>query len=402
MSTRATTRRRFLYMVGIVSGGGVLSACTQASAPQPTAAPPTAAPSKPTTPPAAAPTTVTPPAVVPTTALPPVAKVGQAVPSTHPTIAALYDAAKKEGKVSWWDQHEQGIAQQFIDAFHKQFPEVGVDYFEGTQDVVQARAVQEARAGHVSFDFQDTGQNWGAFADAKLVDDKTDFTDILTLAGIDKQFIVNGTYSPEFNVYGCSYNTEMVKLEDLPTTWEGFTDPKWKGQLAVETRLRPFVYGTPFLGGEDAVKALLQRLAANDIRPTDGDTKSQTLLVGGEFPILVGAYLQRLINMQGKPWGFVPLDTVFSNEPGPGYMVPYGAPHPNAGKLFMFWFMSPDGQSLTDTLRFKGNPAPGSGTGPSKYLEDHHETVKFAPREYEDNYDKYMKEYQAALGLPVG
>jgi ABC-type Fe3+ transport system substrate-binding protein len=391
----------------------LLAACSQAAAPAPTTAPAAAAP-KPTTAPAAAPTAAatavpaaapaSPPTAAPavaTTAPPPVAKVGQAVPNTHPTIAALYDAAKKEGKVSWWDQHEQDIAQQFIDAFHKQFPGVDVEYFEGTQDVVEARAIQEARAGHVSFDFMDTGQNWGPFADAKVVDDKTDFGDILSLAGVDKQFFVNGTYSPEFNVYGCSYNTEMVKPEELPTSWDGFTDPKWKGQLAVETRLRPFVYGTPFLGGEDGVVGLLQKLQANDIRPTDGDTKSQTLLVGGEFPILIGAYLQRLINMQNKPWGFAPLDTVFSNEPGPGYIVPNGAPHPNAGKLYMFWFMSPDGQALTDRLRFKGNPAPGSGTGPSKYLEQHHQTVKFAPREYEDNYDTYMKKYQAALGLPV-
>jgi iron(III) transport system substrate-binding protein len=407
--TALTSRRRFLYLVGIFSGGGLLAACSQASPPSPTAAPTTAPAAKPTAPaatqaPAAAPTAAptAAPAVVATAVPPPATRVGQAVPKDHPTIAALYDAAKKEGKLSWWDQHEQDIAQQFIDAFHTQFPDVGVDYFEGTQDVVQTRAVQEARAGHVSFDFMDTGQNWASFADAGIVDDKTDFTDILTLAGIDKQFIVNGTYSPEFNVYGCSYNTEMVKVEELPTTWDGFLDSKWKSQLAVETRLRPFVYGTPFFGGEDAVVAYLQKLQANDIRPTDGDTKSQTLLVGGEFPILIGAYLQRLINMQGKPWGFVPLDTVFSNEPGPGYMVPKGAPHPNAGKLYMWWFMSPDGIALTDKLRFKGNPAPGTGTGPSKYLEEHHQIVKFAPREYEDNYDTYMKKYQGALGLPVG
>jgi iron(III) transport system substrate-binding protein len=404
-----TTRRRFLYLVGGFSGGGLLAACSQASPPQPTGVPATAPPAKPTAPavtsaPAAAPTAApaVAPAAAPTTAPPPVGKPGQAVPKDHPTIAALYDAAKKDGKVSWWDQHEQDIAQQFIDAFQQQFPGVGVDYFEGTQDVVQTRAVQEARAGHVSFDFMDTGQNWASFADAGIVDDKTDFTDLLTLAGIDKQFIVNGTYSPEFNVYGCSYNTEMVKAEELPTTWDGFLDPRWKGQLAVETRLRPFVYGTPFLGGEDGVVAFLQKLQANDIRPTDGDTKSQTLLVGGEFPVLIGAYLQRLINMRGKPWGFVPLDTVFSNQPGPGYIVPNGAPHPSAGKLFMWWFMSPEGIALTDKLRFKGNPAPGSGTGPSKYLEEHHQTVKFAPREYEDNYATYMKKYQAALGLPVG
>src|SRR5690242_6637231 len=263
---RLLTRRWFLASAAVASGASLLAACSQASPATPTAAPTTPPAPKPTAPaaaaaptsaptvaPAAAPTTA--PAVAPTTVPPPVAKVGQAVPKDHPTIAALYGGAKQEGKLSWWDQHEQDIAQQFIDAFQKQFPGVTVEYFEGTQDVVEARAVQEARAGHVSFDFMDTGQNWAAFADAGIVDDKTDFTDLLTLAGIDKQFIVNGTYSPEFNVYGCSYNTDMVKAEDLPSTWDGFLDPKWKGQLAVETRLRPFVYGTPFLGGEDGVVA---------------------------------------------------------------------------------------------------------------------------------------------------
>ena len=60
---------------------------------------------------------------------------------------------------------------------------------------------------------------------------------------------------------------------------------------------------------------MLHRLKANTPRPTDGDTKSQGLLVAGEFPVLVGAYLQRLIMMNGKPWGFVPFKEVWSNVP---------------------------------------------------------------------------------------
>jgi len=330
-----------------------------------------------------------------------VAKVGQAVPKDSPMIATLYEAAKKEGTVSWWDQHEQSVAGQFTDAFQKQFPGVTVEFFEGTQDVLKARSIQEARAGRVSFDFIDTGQNWPSYQDAGLVNDKTDFTDLLVSAGVDKTFVVNGTYSPEFTVYGAAYNTDLVKPADLPDSLAGFADSKWKGQLAVEARLRPYVYGTPFLGGEEKVVDMLKSLKENNPRPTDGDTKSQGLLVAGEFPVLVGAYLQRLIMMKDKPWGFVSFKEVWSNVPGPGYIVPLGAPHPNAGKLFLWWFMSPEGQALTDSLRFKGNPAPGTGTGPSKYLEEHKIGIKFAPREYEDNYDKYLRKYLEALGLPV-
>jgi iron(III) transport system substrate-binding protein len=407
-----TSRRRFLELLGLASGAGLLAACAQPTpAPSPTTPP--AAAAKPTSPPAApapttaptaapkpaAPAATTAPVAAPTP--PPLAKPGVAVPKDSPNIASLYDAAKKEGVVSWWDQHESSVAEKFSTAFKQAFPAVDVEFFEGTQDVLRARSIQEARAGKVTFDFIDTGQNWLPYKDATIVTDKTEFTDLLVSAGVDKQFIVDGTYSPEFNVYGSAYNTDLVKEADLPDTLDGFSDPKWKGQLAIEARLRPYVYGTPFLGGEDKVAEMLGRLKANNPRPTDGDTKSQGLLVAGEFPVLIGAYLQRYIMMKDKPWGFVPFKEVWSNVPRQGYIVPNGAPHPNAGNLFMWWFMSPEGQKLTDELRFKGNPAPGTGTGPAKFLEERKMTVKFAPIEFDLNYDKYLRKYLDALGLPV-
>ena len=336
-----------------------------------------------------------------TNAPPPAPAVGHAVPDDHPTIAALYDAAKKEGKLSWWDSHDQAQVQKFTEAFNKHFPNVQIEYFQATEDVTKTRAVQEARAGRVSFDLVNTGQNWLAYQDAGIVDAKTDFTDLLVLAGVDPQFIVDGTCAPEFNVYGSAYNTDMVKAQELPDTLDGFADPQWKDQIAVEARLRPYVYGTPFLGGEDRVVDMLTRLKANNPRPTDGDIKSNALLIAGEFPVLIGAYLQRIISMTDKPWGFVPFKEVWSNVPRQGYVVPNGAPHPNAGKLFMWWFVGPEGQSLTDSERFKSNPAPGTGTGPSRWLESHHMAVRFAPLEYDLNYDKYLRKYLQAVGLPV-
>src|ERR1051326_1470468 len=390
-----TTRRQLLTLLALASGGGVLAACSQAAPAQPTSAPrPTAPLAAPTAAPTAAPALV---GAQP----PPAVKPGQPVPDNHPAIAGLYAAAQKEGKVTWWDAHDEAQVQKFSAVFNRHFPNVQVEYFQFTQDVSKARAVQEARAGHVSFDLIDTGQNWPAFMNAGIIDSATDFTEILSLAGVQPEFIVNGTCAPEFNVYGSAYNTDLVKAEELPDALDGFSDPKWKDQLGIEARLRPYVYGTPFLGGDDKVVDMLQRLKTNNPRPTDGDIKSNDLLIAGEFPVLVGAYLQRLISMTGKPWGFVPFKEVWSNVPRQGYVVPNAAPHPNAGKLFMWWFLGPEGQSMTDTERFKGNPAPGTGTGPSKWLEDHHITVRFAPIEYDLNYDKYLHEYLAALGMPV-
>ena len=123
-------------------------------------------------------------------------------------------------------------------------------------------------------------------------------------------------------MYGSSYNTELVREEDLPKNLDGFSDPRWKDKLAIETRLRPYIYGTQFLGGEDRVVDMLNRLRANNPRPTDGDVKSQGLLIAGEFPVLIGAYLQRIIAMKGKPWGFVPFNEVYSSGPARGTLCP--------------------------------------------------------------------------------
>jgi ABC-type Fe3+ transport system substrate-binding protein len=117
--------------------------------------------------------------------------------------------------------------------------------------------------------------------------------------------------------------------------------------------------------------------------------------------VLIGAYLQRILFMKDKPWGYVPLKEVYTNSPRQGYFVPKGAPHPNAGKLFLWWYMGPEGQAITDSDRFKGNPGPGTGTGPSKYLEEHKMGVKFSPNEYDQNYQTYLRKYLEALGLPV-
>jgi ABC-type Fe3+ transport system substrate-binding protein len=98
----------------------------------------------------------------------------------------------------------------------------------------------------------------------------------------------------------------------------------------------------------------------------------------------------------------VPLDEVWTAQPGAGYTVPATAPHPNAGRLFMAWFVGPEGTKIMDSERFKGNPLPGTGSAPSMMLEDNQMTVRISPTEYEQNYKKYQVKYQEAMGLPIG
>jgi iron(III) transport system substrate-binding protein len=387
MST--TNRRSFLRLVLLGSGSALMAACAAPAAPSPTAAPAQKA-AAPTTAPAA-----------PASGAPP-APTAAAAAASNPAnlVDQLYEAAKKEGKVVWWDQHELKVAEAFMAGFKQTYPGIEFEYLEGNLDELRPKAIAETRAGRVTLDFIDTGQSYNAYKDVNMV---TSNAELLVAAGVPLDNQYEGTYSPEWTVYLASYNPNMVKPEELPKTWDDFLDPKWKGKLGLEARLRPFVYGTPFLGGEEKVVEYMKKLKELTPRMVTGNTATDTLLVAGEFPIAIGTYLHNLVKFKpkGQPWEFIPLQEVFTNQPGPGYTVHAQAPHPNAGRLFLYWFVGPEGVALMDKERFKGKPLPGSGTGPSKILEDNKMSLKVSPLEIELNYKKYEAKYLEALGLPT-
>jgi iron(III) transport system substrate-binding protein len=315
-------------------------------------------------------------------------------------VEQWYQGAKKEGKVVWWDAWDKDIAEKLAAAFTKDYPGVTLEPFLGTDDDTKLRALAEGRSGRVTFDVIVTSS--GNYYDYKKANLVTDNSDVLDAIGVPKDLRYEGTYDPTYFVYGAAYNPNLVKASELPRTWEGFLDPKWKGKLAVESRLKLFVFATPFWGGEEKVIAYLKRLRSQDPRFVKGDIAANKLLVAGEFPVLFPAYLTNYPRYvpQGAPWGYVPLDEVYATGGGPGYTGPPQAPHPNAAKLFLYWFLGPKGQAIMDE-RFTGNPFPGAGTGPAKFLEQQKTTPKLVPLKYVEEIRPYTRKYSEAIGLPL-
>jgi iron(III) transport system substrate-binding protein len=311
-----------------------------------------------------------------------------------------YTVARKEGKVVWWDAMDKDIVDKLSAAFTKRYPGVALETFLATDDETKFRALAEARSGSVSFDVIVTTS--GNFFEYKKVGLVTDNSDVFAAIGVPEALTYEGTYDPFYFVYGAAYNTDLVKASELPRTWDGFLDPRWKGQLAVESRLKLFVYATDFWGGEQKVIRYLQRLRAQAPRFVKGDNISNKLLVAGEFPILMPAYLMNhaRYGLQGAPWGFVPLNEVYVSGRGPGYTTPAKAPHPNAGKLFLYWFLGPEGQAVMEE-RFLGNPMPGADTGPARLLEKLGVTPRLVPLKYLENIVTYTRTYSEAIGLPI-
>ncbi len=308
----------------------------------------------------------------------------------------LYEAAKKEGELNWWDQNSLKEAAEFIKAFNKRYPGIKINYFEGSQDVVSERYLAEYKAGQASADTIQP-EPYSRFQGENLL---MDLSDIIKDVNFPKELCTreNTGVTITHGIFGCGYNSRVISEKDLPKTWEDLLDPKWKGKIGVEYRMKPFVYGTECMGEEWIVKFLNQ---LRNQEPTfhSGHTHIATLLAAGEFFIAIGHHLHRtfLLQDKGAPVGYIPLSPASHNAASP-HSIPKTAPHPNAAKLFFRWWMTSEGQAVNDKVRYRGSPLPGSGTAQAKFLEKHNVKICSASIWVIENQDRLEKLYQDAIG----
>jgi len=322
-----------------------------------------------------------------------------AAATANPTaafVAKLYEEAKKEGSFTWYAQTDEKIVNQFAESFAKSYPGVKIEYLQ-LNDATQ-RLIAENRANQLSIDLFKPTLDFDTFKKEGLV---ADMSDVLLAAGVKKEQIYEGMHQDEFLVSGVAYNPDKVKGADIPKKWDDLLDPKFKGRISIDDRLRPFVNATSFWG-EAKVIDFLTKLKAQNVKARSGESATTALMFAGETDLVIGSFLGSLNENKGKPWAFAPLDEVYSIIAINGWTVPPKAKRQNAAKLFLYWYESnPDAIALRDTLRFRGDPRPGTGTGPSKYLEQNKIAVKIAPIEYDLNFRSYQVKYLQALGLPV-
>jgi len=164
------------------------------------------------------------------------------------------------------------------------------------------------------------------------------------------------------NQYEVWYNTDKIKEAEIATLNKqtDFFDPRWKGKIAGEAMedgsgIRTMIdsYFEPDRGPEWIRTYLLNAgvTFSNDRRILE------TWLVGGRFPLMAvptSATELTMLAKKGLPikqiW--LPKQAGYIRAGGSGCCLSVfaNAPHPNAAKLFVNWFLSKEGQTLTHTL----------------------------------------------------
>jgi len=269
--------------------------------------------------------------------------------------------AKKEGRLNLYvGRYGQGA---LLDEFKKDYPEIKVVSVNGTGDQLATRIAAEARAGKTIADIYSGGPNssYSSLYRGKLLDsirsafilpevlDETKwyggkhiFTDS------EDQFIFVYVAMP--GVRGLSYNSNLVNAKEFKSYWN-LTSPKWKGKITsqrpTETGLSvnlQFYYYNPDLGPEYIKRAF----GAMDV--TFGDRRAITdWLAAGKFAICQGCRQIEKASGQGLPVEDFDTGEWKEGQPistgGGSISLIKGAPHPNAARVFINWFLSRKGQT---------------------------------------------------------
>lgn len=262
-------------------------------------------------------------------------------------IDRLYEAAQEEGTVAYYQSANDDELNAIISAWEEMFPGIEFEPVSASSGTILERALLEAETGNVQGDVyggsaadQAQLEGIGALADYSPVNEE----DVLEEFKMDGPYVATGYLS-----YHPAYNTDLISSEDeLPGDWEGYCDEEWKGRFAIDQEAGEWVTGLIAGMGEEEAVSLLECLAANEPRLVRGSTNRTELLASGEFPVMLDGYGHRLwqFEQEGSPiraqrGGPEPLTVVLDMA-----SAFEEAPHPNAARLLLEFFLTPEGQQV--------------------------------------------------------
>lgn len=274
-----------------------------------------------------------------------------AVPLRAQTPDALYEAAKKEGLVTWYSVIlGNEAALPLARAFEARYPGIKVDHQRANTMLNAKKVIDEAKAGVIRGDVFDGSTTVVPILEAGLVEPYIP----PNAAAIPEQYRdAQGRWNAvllEFLTVG--YNADMVAPADVPKTREDLLDPKWRGKIVWSdspgfTGGAGYVANTLMDMGEDKGMAFLAKLRAQEIVPHKGDGHAVAgLLAEKKYPLGLQIFNHHTFIERGLGHNvqWVKMEPVlsFSNNMG----LVKGGPHPNAARLFVNFALSPEGQAI--------------------------------------------------------
>lgn len=258
---------------------------------------------------------------------------------------ALEAAAHDEGTLTWYiAQVDAQTAENLGRAFTQSNPGVNVGVIRTTGQVAYQRLLMDIKNHTPQCDVFSTTDisHMPALKERHELTEYTPTNAGALLPPFKALSDPGFSYVTNAARYFIIYNKDKVKPQDVPRSWTDLLDPKWKGRVATGHPAFSGCTGTWALG----VKKVhgweyFEKLAQNNPRIGRSAVDPMTLINAGECLVGVGAANNVYASIdKGNPLGVVhPSDGLVLCVTPSG--IPANAPHPNAGKLFMEWLLSP-------------------------------------------------------------
>lgn len=252
------------------------------------------------------------------------------------------EAAKKEGKVVVYG----AVPPKSMDVINKPFEKkfgIRVEYWRASSTKVMDRALTEWRAGRPGVDVVEGNRG------VQLIMKKEGlFTKYIPPSSekFPDQFKEKDALITPWRFLPISilYNTELVKGADIPKRFEDLLDPKWKKKISIpdpsrHTTTAQFLQELEKIMGPKW-REFVKGLAKQEPHMAESLAPVTNVIIRGEAH--VGITYVKYVKQYKGPTDYVMLDKFLAD---PNYMsLSAKAANPNAGRLYMEYVMSADGQ----------------------------------------------------------
>ncbi|MGE0425794.1 MAG: ABC transporter substrate-binding protein [Reyranellaceae bacterium] len=272
-----------------------------------------------------------------------------APPEAEKITPALIEAAKKEGKLSWYTSVDLPVAEKVGKAFEARYPGMKVRVERSGAERIFQRIGQENAARISNCDVVNSSDA------AHLIIWKRDGLLAAYLPEEVKQhypanhYDADGMYATwRVTLSPIAYNTKLVKAEDAPKGFRDLLDPKWTGKIV---KAHPGYSGTIMTATQQLSRDLgwefFERLAKQKVMQVQSAADPPKKLALGERAVMADGteYVCSALKARKEP-----IEIVYAVEGTPLITGPSAifkrAPNPNAARLFHAWSMSAEAQQL--------------------------------------------------------
>src|SRR3981189_1474353 len=201
----------------------------------------------------------------------------------------LVEGAKKEGTLSMYTSAQSDDMGALVAAFEKKYG-IKVSMWRTSSEKVLQRAVTEARANRFAVDVLETnGPELESMHREKILQKVASphHADLIAPA-----LRPHGEWvGTRLNVFVQAYNTNLVKKEELPKSWEDMLHPKWKGRLGIEAEdVDWFAMVIKEIGEDKGLTLFRAIVARNGLSVRRGHTLLAGLVASGEGPFALTVY----------------------------------------------------------------------------------------------------------------